>query len=283
MNWLRLHHEARNDKKLQALSDKQFRVWFNLLCYSGEQKDRGVIVFDDPYLLAIEVSRGDVDLLLTTIAQLVKLRIITSEIDQVAFINFNKRQYDKPSDAPERVAERVAEHRKRQGNAPIDDVTPRNATVTPRNTHPSRDRTDTDTDTETEQSTPPTPSAEGGAPPNKTKRKPIETTIPEDFAVTESMRSNAKARFGLTDEQIDAKTERFKTWAAAKGQTYVRWDQGWLNFMEPKSWDQNDSPRSNGRASPRSITANHAGEDRAYLERGLPPVWGSANGGIDSL
>lgn len=49
-------------------------------------------------------------------------------------------------------------------------------------------------------------------------------------------------------------------------------------------WRMNGRPNSasNGRSS-RSITADHAGEDRAYLERGLPPVWGSANGGIDKL
>lgn len=133
MNWLRLHHEARTDKKLDALTDAQFRVWFNLLCFSGEQAERGTIAFDDIDVLAVEVARGDVELLEGTIQRCVKLKMMTRDSGSIAFTSFEKRQYDKPSDAPERVAERVRKHRELKRNA---DVTPRNAIDTETDTKP---------------------------------------------------------------------------------------------------------------------------------------------------
>jgi hypothetical protein len=67
--------------------------------------------------------------------------------------NWNKRQYDKPSDTPERVSARVKKHR----NA---DVTPLKRAETPLYTD-----TDTDTEADTEQKqTPPAPQ-EGEYPP----------------------------------------------------------------------------------------------------------------------
>ena len=162
MNWLRLYHEARTDKKLQALNDKQFRVWFNLLVFASEQEDRGTIALhrvtssdgvtsnvtslefaDD--LLAVEVSNGDTKLLDATIKRLIALHIIGCCDAGITFLNFRKRQYGKPSSEPDRVASRVEAHRQRQRNADVTpDVTRRNAI-------------DTDTERDTELTPPKSP------------------------------------------------------------------------------------------------------------------------------
>jgi hypothetical protein len=141
MEWLRLYSEARTDRKLQSLNDGQFRIWFNLLCFMGEQPHRGVVVGYDRELLAVEVAGGDTDLLNETLDRLMKLRIVRIDGDDVTLLNFEKRQYDKPSDHPERVAARVRKHREKKRNA---DVTPCNALDT-----------DSERDTDTEPRVPP--------------------------------------------------------------------------------------------------------------------------------
>lgn len=140
MRWFKMHTEARNDQKLDTLTDAQFRVWFRLLCYAAEQEERGTAECDDE-LLAVEVSKGNSDILTSTIDRLVKLKIIAKNDGLISFVNFAKRQYDKPSDHPNRVNERVKRHRNAKCNAP---VTPCNAPVTPPDTE--QNRTDTDTE-----------------------------------------------------------------------------------------------------------------------------------------
>ena len=124
MKWLKLYSEARTDAKLNSLTDAQHRVWFNLMCFANEQPERGIISGYDDELLAVEVARGDINLLAETLERLQRLRIIVTGEDNLTFINFAKRQYEKPSDQPERVRERVKRHRDKQCNA---NVTPCNA------------------------------------------------------------------------------------------------------------------------------------------------------------
>lgn len=120
--WLKLHTEARNDAKLRSLDDRTHRVWFNLLCYAADQKTRGVIAGHKEKLLAIEVAAGDVQLLRDTLAELVELEIVTVEGEEIAFINFAKRNR-KPSDEPDAVAQRKRDQRERESMSR--DVTPR--------------------------------------------------------------------------------------------------------------------------------------------------------------
>jgi len=112
MKWFRMYYEARNDKKLALLSDAQHRTWFWLLCFAAEQEGhRGVIQGYTDKLLAVEVCGGDVDLLNATLAILDEYRITERNAEGITFIAFRKRQYDKPSDEPEAIAERVIRHR----------------------------------------------------------------------------------------------------------------------------------------------------------------------------
>ena len=131
MKWFRLYSEARNDAKLRSLTDAQHRVWFSLLCYASEMESRGCINTIDRELLAVECAGADTDLLNETIEKLTRLRIVTAEAENVCFVNFMKRQYDKPSATPERVAERVSKHRTTKPEASNAVVTPSNAVVTP--------------------------------------------------------------------------------------------------------------------------------------------------------
>lgn len=146
-DWFRMHSEARNDRKLAVLTADQFRVWFNLLCFANEQKERGTFEVDDMELLALEVTGGDEDLLAETLARLQKLKMLVQEGTTCAFVNWDKRQYDKPSAKPDAVRARVAKSRenKREAVRPegendystsvqtvtSEDVTPCNAEVTP--------------------------------------------------------------------------------------------------------------------------------------------------------
>lgn len=129
LQWFRMYSEARTDKKLETLTDPQHRVWFNLLCYAAEQEARGTLPADDLELLAIEVARGDLILLQDTLQALAKLRIVAEDEDGLEFMNFARRQYDKPSDMPDSTRER--KRRSRSVHALSRDVTPCHAYTIP--------------------------------------------------------------------------------------------------------------------------------------------------------
>lgn len=186
MKWLRLYHEARTDAKLESLPNDEFRVWFRLLCFAGEQLQRGVITGFSTRLLAAEVARGDVALLERTLTSLQELRIIECRDDAgggYAFAKWNNRQYDKPSDMPDRVADRVAAHRDRHRNA---DVTPRNAPVTRSNATEEEEEEDAEQETEQEEEQDPsadvagvvTPRARGRAAPSVTSKRTSISRVP---------------------------------------------------------------------------------------------------------
>lgn len=121
--WIKLGLDVRTDRKLACLSAEEFRVFINLLCYSAEREPRGVIEYDRASLVAVEVSDGDEALLVETVTRLLKLAILSEEGTFLYFTNWADRQYDKPSDHPEAVRERVARFRERQA-AKKDGVTP---------------------------------------------------------------------------------------------------------------------------------------------------------------
>ena len=135
--WFKLYTEARTDAKLRTLTDAEHRVWFNLLCFASDQDTRGAISDYDEELLAIEVCNADKALLGVTLEKLTRLRIISVQKNTITFCAFARRQHVKPSDTPERVKSRVAKHR---AKSKVEDVTPCNADVTPRNAMKRLDR-----------------------------------------------------------------------------------------------------------------------------------------------
>ncbi len=145
--WFKLYTEARTDKKLGLLTRAEKGVWIDLLCYAGEQEERGVFDASDRMMLAVECADGDVDLLDSTLQKLLNVRHIvpcglyeTSEtsgnedvttgnsLQRYIFRTFAARQAQKvshfPSDDKDKVNARVRKHRalKRQAKASHDDT-----------------------------------------------------------------------------------------------------------------------------------------------------------------
>lgn len=117
MNWFRMFSEARSDAKLRKLTDPQFRVWFNLLCYASEQDERGVITEMDREILALEVADEDEPLLEETLSRLSRLKIITVTTEEIRFNHWAERQKTRyPSDEPDAAAERKRKQREREAN-----------------------------------------------------------------------------------------------------------------------------------------------------------------------
>src|SRR6185312_11800733 len=123
MPWFRLYTEARNDAKLRTLAVEERWVWFCLLCYAAEQDERGCVPPTDPFILAAEVAGGDEELLARTVAKLVRLKVVTDCEQGICFVNFTKRNYDKPSDSAEATRERKRKQRETPRDPAPDPVT----------------------------------------------------------------------------------------------------------------------------------------------------------------
>src|SRR5690348_18343908 len=78
MEWFKLYHEARRDKKLSILTLAERGVWINLLCYASEQQERGTFDASDRLTLALECADGDEDVLNSAIEKLLKVRCLIS-------------------------------------------------------------------------------------------------------------------------------------------------------------------------------------------------------------
>lgn len=111
--WLRYYTETRNDSKLDALSDREFRIWNKLLCYSAEDEPRGVVDYSDPEFVAMEL-RLTPDELEAAVARMIRVRLVEREDGFVVFPAFAARQYDKPSDMPDATRERKRRQREKE-------------------------------------------------------------------------------------------------------------------------------------------------------------------------
>lgn len=125
-----MHTDARTDRKLAALSNDDFRLWFNLLLYSAEQDTRGSVDISEPALVAVECGVSE-DALAAGIDRIRLLRLVAISDSILTFKSFGKRQSTKPSDSAEQTRER--KRRQREGAAQETchaDVTPCHADVT---------------------------------------------------------------------------------------------------------------------------------------------------------
>jgi len=199
MPWFRMYHEARNDRKLDTLADDEFRVWHRLLCFASEQEERGVIAYDDLFLLAIEVARGDQELLSHVVTRLSALKIIRDDGHALVFLNFVKRNYDKPSDAPEATRER-----KRKSRMNTEKTDDRADAVTPRHAQ-EEIRGDKKREEESRESVSNTPAP---APMPVPKRADARATLPSANDLIEHLRPWAEER-GVRDILAD-EVDRFR-------------------------------------------------------------------------
>jgi hypothetical protein len=259
MQWLRLYSEARTDNKLRTLTDAQHRVWFNLLCYAGEQPKRGVIQERESFMLAIECASGDEDLLIETLGILHRLRIIEHlEDGAIHFTAWDDRQYDKPSDRPEATAERKRRSReKAEGHAPSSNKEDVSRDVTPgHTTEQIQNRTDT------EQSR-----AETKAPaaPVRVEYSAIFEHWWTNYPKGHGNKKQAYAQFQRLSPQ-----EREDAWAGLSKWLHCdRWQRGMVKAAEiwlRDRWWENDPPGGGVRESPGNGVVRGANAFQAAIE-----------------
>lgn len=246
MTWFKAHTEARVDPKLRCLTRDEHYVWFNLLCYAADQPERGTVESFNDQVLAYAVADGDVELLVSTIETLVRLRIVScvscddesvsgvSSDDEcvssvsssvssrvITFVNFAKRQYRNTSKGEPRAGKTSTERvRKCRVNkkmrqpevvteeAPLDET----PNETPRNAvKQERETTDTETDTETEaeKNTPQPPTGGNGGGGDGASL----LDRPEDASM---LRSQRKSK--ATPQQLQALIGWSKTVIGARGE-----------------------------------------------------------------
>jgi len=139
MIWFKLHSEIRNDPKMYELDADQRWLFVCLLCVASESPQRGTIT--DVRLRGLAASlRTDETRLKTTLDTLKDLKIAEYDPDArtITILNWNRRQYDHPSDAPRETAERKRKSRARHDNV----------TSASRVRHGTDSDTDSDSDTE---------------------------------------------------------------------------------------------------------------------------------------
>ena len=118
--WFRFYSAAMRDPKVAKLTDKQFRLWMNLLAVASENDGHIPMLDDLKYLL-----NRRLDHLSTGVKELISMGLIDCLADGYEPHNWNKFQYK--SDTSK---ERVAKHRAK-----------RNVTVTPPDTETDTDIT----------------------------------------------------------------------------------------------------------------------------------------------
>ena len=119
MAWLKLHTDVLGDSKLMRAARKGAKnlallPW--LLAFAKEANDGGRLTVDgvpaDPEDIAALIPGVRPKDVTTCCDSLISIRILTRDDDGAyRFTNWQKRQQKPPSDAPERVRERVQKHR----------------------------------------------------------------------------------------------------------------------------------------------------------------------------
>lgn len=260
MDWFRMYSEARNDKKLNSLTDAQFRVWHNLLCFSNEQKERGVIPYTNIEKLALEVSNENIELLEETLQSLEspKREIIERNDTEIIFINFVKRQYDNPSDRPERVRERVTKHRETTMKR---DVTICNAE---KRLYPDTDNTNTQSISTT--------------PPNPPKGKSIFFDQAYDLYPKKKAREDSLKAWKQVNGDIHFDKIRDAIYKQARSPDWLKEDKKYVplfaSWLRGKRWEDETDEKHEGNSEPLGVD----GKPLGYWERGLK-YWSDDDGG----
>jgi hypothetical protein len=276
ISWFRMYHDARNDAKLRLLSDREFRIWFNLLCMASDQEtdQRGSIPIDDDELLAVEVAEGDTKALQGVTARLLKLRIIEIEDNTIVFLNWPGRQYDKPSDQPEAVRERVARWRERKKAANVTS----NADVTPSNAPSNANRIGYDSNRIEEDR------IEEPAPIPLGRKK----AIPKDFTITPDLKHWAIVEGYNTLLDLEKETKEFiEYWTIGEGSGEKRknWDLVWKTRIRTRAEDvaakqrryggksngANNGPQLHGAIQPGGASEQSDEERTAPYLKDIPP------------
>ena len=114
MPWLRLHTEIVDDPKLADFTGDEFRLWIYLIAMGRESTVPGTIGMAAAGI-AWRVRRplAEVE---ATIAKCEAKGMLESDTLTVRILNWDKRQYDKPSDKPQETAARQRKARDTKSN-----------------------------------------------------------------------------------------------------------------------------------------------------------------------
>ena len=196
MPWFRVYIEIIDDPKIAAMTDAQKWDWIGLLAIAREAKKPGVIRMN-PEQIAWRLRRTAENMRQTLDAYAQTYNeddepMIEVYPDHVIVTKFMDRQYDKPSDKPEAVKERVSKHR-------------RNADETPAKRESNATDTDTDTDTDTEIK-------------QKKRDKKEKRAFALSVHMTNEQYANLIERFGESDTKD--RIERLSLYKQSKGRQY---------------------------------------------------------------
>ena len=130
MIWFKLYSEFRNDPKVKRLPITERYAFIILLCLASECDTRGIIsgLDDDDIAFELEMQVEDWK---TLKAKFKAKGFIDFTQSEVLIRNWDKRQYDKPSDHPEATKQRKRLQRERERIAKDQDVTEMSRDVTP--------------------------------------------------------------------------------------------------------------------------------------------------------
>lgn len=135
--WIKLYTEILDDPKMGRLSDREYRTCITLFALAGREDNDGKL--PPPVDMAWRL-RMDSTELLEDMRALERLNILEEHDGTWAVRKWQERQAKAPSAAPDKVLQRVHEHRQRE----------RNETVTALHLEVKRGVTPPETETETE-------------------------------------------------------------------------------------------------------------------------------------
>lgn len=209
--WGRLYAGTRNHRKIKILREEfpdHWTKWYVFLELAIECDDEGWIyvapgVPFSPKQLAKELGFVRVKTSLAFINALVTLQLVTSNENGLLINSFSERNFESDISTP-----RVQKYREKRRSEQIENDEMKrfsNVSETPQN------RTETEhiqNRTEHIQKTP-------------RKSKKIETPLPDDFGISEAVKTWAA---GKGFSRLEDHLESFKDYALSRGKTYADWD-----------------------------------------------------------
>lgn len=199
--WWRAYDAALENPKVQRLSDKLFRTWFNVLCIAC--RNGGVIPPNADAAFLLRLSDAETRARLNALCDAGLLDVFDNVMKPH---DWDEMQFQSDVSSP-----RVKRFRERH----------RNVSETPDETAPYTE-TETDTDRTSLRSVEPA------------AKKPIAkraTRLPADWTPSETDRQFAKSR-GFSESSIDLETQKIRNWSASapKG-ACLDWPRRWENWI----------------------------------------------------
>lgn len=246
--WFRYYEEALHDPKVLRLSDREFRVWVNLLCVASKCGGRLPPVSD----LALEL-RMDEDAVRTVVERLVNGGMIDRCSGGPNGTHYAPHNWEKRQFKSDTSTERVKRFRKRSRN--VTETAP-------------------DTESDTEEENPPSPLVGGD---RVTTKPSVDPTLFETFwrACPRRVGKDAARRKWetivrqgrATPDELLAGIRRFAQEAAGKEPQYVAHPATWLNQGRWADEPATGGPAGNGAAAaPAGGEIAWSAEERALFE-----------------